>query len=153
MIDFSPYGYDERQFCSPGFDLPVGRLTRSPNDGYPEYHTSADNLDLVRPESLAASLLALARILARVDSNRRFKNLSPKCEPRLGKRGLFRSVGGRSPGEMEHAMLWLLNQSDGSHGLEDIGAVSRLPEPLLRDAAERLLAVGLLEEIREFGRE
>jgi len=147
VIEFSPYGYDERQFCSPGFDLPVGRLTRSPNDGYPEYHTSADNLDLAKCSAIAQSLRALMLILARVDSNRRFKNLAPKCEPRLGKRGLFRSVGGCSPGELEHAMLWLLSQSDGFHGLLDIGAVSGLPDSTLSAAAEALVSAGLLQEI------
>src|SRR5262245_22592923 len=149
VVDFSPYGYDERQFCSPGFDLPVGRLTRSSNDGYREYHTSADNLDLVTHEAIAQSLLAAALILGRVDSNRRYRNLSANCEPRLGKRGLFRSVGGRSPGELEHALLWMLNQSDGLHGINDISAISDLPVATLGAAAQALVAAGLLQEIVE----
>src|SRR5512146_593787 len=85
---FSPYGYDERQFCSPGFDLPIGRLTPSPNATYSEYHSSADNLELVRPAALAESLRTLAGLVAVLDENRRLTNLSPKGEPRLGKRGL-----------------------------------------------------------------
>jgi len=144
--EFSPYGYDERQYCSPGIDLPVGRLTRSPNDEYAEYHTSADNLDLIRPHALAESLFALTRVIERVDSNRLFRSLNPHCEPRLGKRGLFRTVGGGGPAQSEEAMLWLLNQADGSHGLNDVSAASGIPIPILTEAAAALVAAGLLEE-------
>ncbi len=147
VIDFSPYGYDERQFCSPGINLPVGRLTRSPNDAYPEYHTSADNLELIEPGALAESFLALVRVIRRVDSNRLFRSLNPNCEPRLGKRGLFRSVGGTSPAQRDEALLWLLNQADGLHGLNDVSAASGIAVSVLCEAAEALMAAGLLEEI------
>ena len=90
VIDFHPYGYDERQLCSPGFNLPVGRLTRSPNEGYPEYHSSADDLSLIDPQALAQSYATLARIVHILDANGVYRNLSPKCEPQLGKRGLYR---------------------------------------------------------------
>lgn len=150
VIEFSPYGYDERQFCSPGIDLPVGRLTRSPNDGYPEYHTSADNLDLIQLDALAESFLALARVIRRVDSNRLFRSLNPNCEPRLGKHGLFRSVGGGTPVETEEAMLWLLNQADGLHGLNDVSAASGISVSILTEAAAALAAAGLLEETSRF---
>jgi aminopeptidase-like protein len=147
VLDFSPYGYDERQFCSPGIDLPVGRLTRSPNGAYPEYHTSADNLELLHVEPLAESIVAIATVLNRVDGNRRFRNLSPRGEPRLGKRGLFRATGGASPGDFEHAMLWLLSLSDGAHGLEDAQAASGLPMATLEQAAAALVEAWLLEEV------
>src|SRR5512146_1879551 len=143
---FSPYGYDERQFCSPGFDLPVGRLTRSPNDGYPQYHTSADDLSLVRGERLAESIQAAARIIAALDADTAFVNLSPKCEPRLGKRNLYRSVGGAAPGEREHAMLWVLNQSNGSRSLLAIAERSGIAFHTVRAAADDLVRVGLLRE-------
>jgi aminopeptidase-like protein len=146
VVDFSPYGYDERQFCSPGINLPIGRLTRSPNDAYPEYHTSADNLELIRPDALAESFLALMRVIRRVDSNRLFRSLNPNGEPRLGKHGLFHSVGGVSPAQNEEAMLWLLNQADGSHGLNDVSAASGIPISTLTEAAAALVAAGLLEE-------
>jgi len=97
LLDFSPYGYDERQFCSPGINLPMGRLTRSANGAYPEYHTSADNLSLLRADALAQSILAIATTLNRIDGNRLFRNRSPKGEPRLGRRGLFRATGGTNP--------------------------------------------------------
>ena len=145
--DFTPYGYDERQFCSPGIDLPMGRLTRSPNDAYPEYHTSADNLELLRTDAIAQSIQAIAGIFGRIDANRRFRSCSPKGEPRLGKRGLFRATGGASPGEFEHAMLWLLNLADGAHGLQDAHAASGLPLAALEGAAAALVEAGLLEEV------
>jgi aminopeptidase-like protein len=144
LIDFSPYGYDERQLCSPGFDLPVGRLTRTPNGEYPEYHSSADNFDIIDRRCLAQSLAACASLLRTADRDGKFLNLSPKCEPRLGKRGLFRDTGGRPPGEFEHALLWVLNQSDGEHTLLSIAERSRLPFDLISDAADALAAVNLI---------
>src|SRR5881409_589696 len=101
---FSPYGYDERQFGSPGFDLPVGRLSRSPNGGYPEYHTSADNLAFVRPESLAGSLSVCADVMEILENNGRFLNTSPFGEPQLGRRGLYRTTGGGPAPEREMAL-------------------------------------------------
>jgi aminopeptidase-like protein len=143
-IDFSPYGYDERQLCSPGFNLPVGRLTRTPNGEYPEYHSSADNFSIVSESALAESLLACASIMRIADRNEIYLNLNPKCEPRLGKRGLFRPTGGTGPDAFEHALLWVLNQSDGSSSLLDIAERSRLPFATIADAADALLAVNLL---------
>jgi aminopeptidase-like protein len=145
-IDFSPYGYDERQLCSPGFNLPVGRLTRTPNSEYPEYHSSADNFDLMSRESLAQSLFALASILRIADRDATYANLKPYCEPRLGKYGLFRSTGGRLPGEFEHALLWVLNQSDGGRSLLEIANRAALPFEIITQAADALLDAGLLCE-------
>ncbi len=144
VTPFSPYGYDERQLCSPGFDLPVGRLTRSPNDGYPEYHSSADDLALIRPQYLAQSLDACRLFVTVLEDDFTYVNRSPKGEPQLGKRGLYGAVGGTSPGEREHAMLWILNQSDGSRSLLDIARRAGLPFDLVRDAASALERAGLL---------
>ncbi|HZF26881.1 MAG TPA: DUF4910 domain-containing protein [Steroidobacteraceae bacterium] len=144
VVDFSPYGYDERQLCSPGFDLPVGRLTRTPNNEYPEYHSSADDFSILDQGSLAESLLACAAIVRIALRDASYENLNPKCEPRLGKRGLFRSTGGTHPGEFEHALLWVLNQSDGSHSLLDIAERSALPFDLIAAAADALEEVQLL---------
>ena len=144
LVDFEPYGYDERQFCSPGFDLPFGRLTRSPNAAYPEYHSSADDLDFIQPEALAGSLQTLAALIGAIDANQTWRNLSPKGEPRLGKRGLYGLTGGAGPGQFEHALLWLLNQGDGRHDLIDVARRSRLPLPLLARAAAALVQAGLL---------
>jgi aminopeptidase-like protein len=145
IIPFSPYGYDERQLCSPGFNLPVGRLTRSVNGGYPQYHSSADDLSLIEPECLEQSYEACKRIVTVLEEDGRYINLSPKGEPLLGKRGLYGTVGGRNPAEREHALLWVLNQSDGSQSLLDIARRSGLDFEVLREAAAALESAELLE--------
>ena len=145
--DFSPYGYDERQFCSPGFDLPVGRFSRTPNGRYPEYHSSADNLDFITAESLGASLEACERVCSVLEGNVRYRNLLPKCEPRLGPRGLYRNATGRNPSEFEHALLWVLNQSDGTRDLLSIARRSRLDFAVIANAATAARDAGLLEAV------
>ena len=148
IIDFYPYGYDERQFCSPGFDLPVGSLTRTPHGKFPEYHTSADNLDFVKPSRLSESFELLMEIFGRLESAERFLNLKPKCEPQLGKRGLYKKVGGESDTQdYQMALFWILNLSDGQHSLDDISERSGLDEQLLRDAAHDLLKTDLLRKL------
>jgi aminopeptidase-like protein len=145
FLDFSPYGYDERQFGSPGIAMPVGRLTRSPNGAYEEYHSSADNLDFVRPEYLVESLQVLERIIEVLEGNAYYQNTQPKCEPQLGRRGLYGSTGGSQPKQREHAMLWVLSMSDGTHSLLDICTKSGIDFDVVRGAADDLLGAGLLE--------
>lgn len=146
---FSPFGYDERQFCSPGFNLPVGCLMRTPHGCFPEYHTSADNLDFVKPEYLEESLQRCRAILRVLDGDRTMINLSPKCEPQLGRRGLYGSVGGAAGGrERELALLWVLSFSDGAHSLLDIAERAGLPFETVESAANDLEKHGLLEEKR-----
>jgi len=147
IIGFSPYGYDERQLCSPGFNLPVGRLTRSVNGGYPEYHSSADNLSLIRPEHLQQSYEACRRIITVLEQDRRYVNLSPKGEPQLGKRGLYGSVGGRSPADREQALLWVLNQSDGRRSLLEIAQRSGSTFEAVAEAARALEGAKLLRAV------
>lgn len=144
VIDFEPYGYDERQFGSPGIALDVGRLTRAPNNEFSEYHSSADNLAFVSEESLGESLAALQRIVQVLDANRTFKNLLPNCEPQLGRRGLYSAMGGMHIKAQEHAMLWVLNQSDGQNSILDIAKTSGLPFDILAEAASRLVDADLL---------
>jgi aminopeptidase-like protein len=149
ILDFTPYGYDERQYCSPGFNLPIGSLTRTPHGRYPEYHTSADNLDLVRPESLADSFRMYLAVVELLETNRAYVNTRPYGEPQLGKRGLYRTLGGISDAKSEEmAMLWVLNLSDGSHTLLDIAERAQLAYPLIQRAAERLREHSLLEEAK-----
>ena len=173
--EFVPYGYDERQYCSPGFALPVGSLTRTPYGRYPEYHSSADNLDLLRPESLAGSLAVYRRVVdlleegealapvpsggrhwataargaaASLGAGRRYLNLNPKCEPQLGKRGLYGSLGGSDSGrERQLALLWVLNLSDGEHTLQEIARRSGLGLEVVEEATDRLLAAELLRRL------
>jgi len=146
-IEFSPYGYDERQFCSPGFNLPVGCLMRTPHGCFAEYHTSADNLEFVRPEYVAGSYARCREIIEILDDNRTFINLNPKCEPQLGKRGLYGSIGGASGSRSrELALLWVLNGSGGEATLLDIAERSGLPFNAIADAARDLEQHGLLKE-------
>jgi aminopeptidase-like protein len=145
LLDFVPYGYDERQYCSPGFDLPVGCLTRTPNGRFPEYHTSADNLDFVRPEALEDSLEKCLRIVEILERDGAYLNLSPKCEPQLGRRGLYRATGGRELPGFEMALLWVLNLSDGRHSLLDIAERAGVPFRVVLGAATALEGVGLLQ--------
>lgn len=146
VIDFIPYGYDERQYCSPGFDLPVGSLSRTSHGRYPEYHTSADNLDFIRSESLADSFSKYLSIFYILESNERYLNQNPHCEPQLGKRGLYRAIGGQEDGKTkEMALLWVLNLSDGNHTLLDISERSGLSFGHIKSAADVLLEQGLLK--------
>jgi aminopeptidase-like protein len=144
MMDFSPYGYDERQYCSPGFNLPVGCLMRSVWGSFPEYHTSADNLDFIKPPQLAASLRVCAAILDVLESNTRYRNQNPYGEPQLGRRNLYGSIGAESRASDVSARLWALNFSDGMHSLLDIAERSGLPFSAINDAAELLCQSGLL---------
>jgi aminopeptidase-like protein len=144
LLEFEPFGYDERQYGSPGFNLAVGSLTRTPWGRYPEYHTSADNPALVQAESLEGSLALYREVVDLLEANRRYRNLSPKGEPQLGRRGLYPSVGGSAAKERELALLWVLNQSDGEHDLLAIAERSRLPFARLAAAAADLSAAGLL---------
>ena len=168
VLDFSPYGYDERQFCSPGFNLPVGCFMRSQHGTFPEYHTSADNLDFLKPAALADSL---EKVLAAIDvvesqddpagvpgfdyeppisyhvfptthQHRRFLNLKPQGEPQLGKYGVYEAFGN----DVMPA-LWLLNFSDGDHSVSDIAARSGLSLEKLLNAADILASRGLLKEV------
>jgi aminopeptidase-like protein len=145
-IEFSPYGYDERQYCSPGINLPMGCFMRTPNGKYPQYHTSADNLDLVTAPALAESLRMLLTVVGVLESNRRYVNLNPKCEPQLGRRGLYRTMGGTSGTGFEEALLWVLNQSDGTHSLLDIAERAKLNFGAVADAADALVTHDLLRE-------
>ncbi|MFJ4807163.1 DUF4910 domain-containing protein [Streptomyces longwoodensis] len=146
VTEFTPYGYDERQFCSPGFDLGVGSLSRTPYAGYPEYHTSADDLGFVSPEAMEDTLAVCREAFAVLDRDRAYVNLSPYGEPQLGRRGLYDALGGRSDAkEAQMAMLWVLSLSDGEHGLLDVAERSGLPFATVAAAADALHGAGLIK--------
>lgn len=147
IIDFFPYGYDERQYCSPGFDLAVGCFMRTPHGEYPEYHSSGDNLDFVKADSLARSFSRCLEAFELLEHNRTYLNQNPKCEPQLGRRGLYRAVAGQQEKQSkELALLWVLNASDGHHTLLDIAECANLPFRRIQAAAEALAEVGLLKD-------
>jgi len=147
VIDFYPYGYDERQFCSPGFNLAVGSLSRTTHGCYPEYHTSADNMSFIDIDSWAESLQTYLSIVNVLEYDKKFINVKPMCEPQLGKRGLYDATGGTHANDknFQMALLWILNLSDGSNSLLDISERSSIPFSTLKMAAEALLKTDLLE--------
>ena len=147
ILDFFPYGYDERQYCSPGFDLPVGLFQRSQFGTFPEYHTSADNLDFIRPEHLASSYRMIAALLEVLEHDWRPLSTAPKGEAQLGRRGLYSALGGDPEAAAKSmAFLWILNLSDGRHSLLDIAERAKLPFGAVADAARLLEESGLLVE-------
>jgi len=146
ILDFSPYGYDERQYCSPGFNLPVGCFSRTPHGRFPEYHTSADDLTLVTPAALADSFSKCLAVVNVLEGNRTYVNQYPKGEPQLGRRGLYRLMGGvADSGLDEMAVLWVLNLSDGTHSVLDIAERSGCGFDSIRRAADALIECGLLK--------
>jgi aminopeptidase-like protein len=146
VIDFFPYGYDERQYNSPGFRLNVGSLMRGRHGQFPEYHTSADNLGFIAKERLAESFNVLSQMIDVLDGNQRYLNLEPYAEPQLGNRGLYRATGGTQIADLQLALLWVLNLSDGRHSLLDIAETSRMPFATIRVAADLLSKHELLSQ-------
>lgn len=146
IMEFAPHGYDERQYCSPGFNLAVGCLMRTPHGRFPEYHTSADNLTFVDSAALADTFSRCIAIFDILENNRTYLNQNPKCEPQLGKRGLYGAMGGSHPKQLEFAMLWVLNLSDSSSTLLDIAEKSGLEFAVIAEAAQLLLRHHLLVE-------
>lgn len=150
IIDFFPSGSDEKQFSSPGFNLPIGSLMRTPYGRFPEYHTSADNLNFVRPEYLADSLKKYIKVVFVLENNVTYLNLNPKCEPQLGRRGLYRMIGSQKTGGIDElAMFWVLNFSDGTNSLLDISIRAKMHFEQIKNAADALFAKGLLKIVKE----
>jgi aminopeptidase-like protein len=150
IIPFSPYGYDERQFCSPSFDLPVGCLMRAVHGTFSEYHTSADNLDFVKPKALNQSFALLATLLDLLDNNLTYTRTDGRGEPQLGRRGLYRTIAGQreagGPNQMD--LLWLLNLADGRHSLLDMADRADVPFARLQAAATLALDADLVRIVR-----
>ena len=148
LIDFFPYGYDERQYCSPGFNLAVGSLSRSTHGKFPEYHSSGDNLSFVTGAQIAESLEVYLKVIDVLENNHTYINQNPHCEPQLGKRGLYGNVGAtvHRP-TFEMALLWILNLSDGTYSLLDIAKRAKLPFETIKHAAKALQDSGLLKRI------
>ena len=147
--DFWPYGYDERQYCSPGFNLPVGLIQRSQYGEFPEYHTSADNLDFITAEDLGVSLSLVSRALNILERDAVYYNTNPKGEPQLGRRGLYNAIGGdNESAQLQLALLWVLNLSDGAHSVLDIANRAGISFELASKAVKLLRNAELLEESR-----
>jgi aminopeptidase-like protein len=148
--DFVPYGYDERQYCSPGINLPVGCLSRTPFGEYPEYHTSADNLTFVTGDRLEDAYETCQAIVRVLEDNATYVSLNPMCEPQLGKRGLYSAIGGAGERrDREMSLLWVLNLADGLHSLLDIAERSAMPFEQIRSAAALLEQHGLIRQVKK----
>ncbi len=145
ILDFSPYGYDERQYGSPGFNLPVGLFERSKYGEFPEYHTSGDNLDFVSAAELDRSYDLVARVVSILENDWYPVNVAPHCEPQLGRRGLYKAMGGDNERvERQMAMLWILNLADGEHSIDDIAVKSGIDVARVEEVAELLLDQALI---------
>lgn len=148
VIDFSPTGYDERQYCSPGINLAVGCFMRGRHGEFPEYHTSADNLSFVQPSALEDSLARVKAAIELLEENRIYKNLISKGEPHLSKYGFHRASDQDSNAKVRDlALRWVLNLSDGEHSLLDITEKSQLPTAFIKDAIATLVRAGLLVRV------
>ncbi len=149
IIDFNPAdGGDERQFCSPGLNLPVGSLMRTKYGSFPEYHSSADNLSFVAPEYLADSFQIYSDIIFIIENNAKYLNLISKGEPQLGKRGLYRMLGGKNISLNEAAIFWVLNLSDGHYSLLDIALRSGLSFAQIKKVSDTLADLKLLKALK-----
>jgi aminopeptidase-like protein len=167
ITEFVPEGSDERQFCSPGFNLPVGSLERTIPPNFPEYHTSADNTEFVKAKYLADSFSKYFKVILKLEENfgkfysktneeelpeidskndQVFLNLNPKCEPKLDKTGIYRKIGGEKYNDAL-TILWVLNYSDGKHSLRHIALRSGIDFKQIKQTAKLLHEKKLLKRI------
>jgi len=169
--NFFPYGSDERQFCSPGINLPIGVFMRTQYYEFKEYHTSDDNLDSIKKFALNDSLIMLYKIILEVENKKHsfkkikkltkpkskdesYLNLNPNCEPQLGRRKLYRNISksrlvdkNNSENLQELSICWILNLSDGFHSLKEISKKSNINLKLLRRTSKLLLEKNLLKKL------
>jgi aminopeptidase-like protein len=149
ILDFTPLGSDERQYCSPGFDLPVGVLTRSMYGHFPEYHTSADNLDFVTSEALQESLDMYLEVIETYEANVKFVRTEPFCEPQMGKYDMYRTTGGAGEDSLDEIVqqrMWILNYADEKNDLLDISEKSGFSIFKLKSASKALIENNLISE-------
>ena len=142
---FLERGSDERQYCSPGVDLPVASIMRSKYRAYPEYHTSLDNLDFVTPLGLQGGYTVLRDCLELLERNRIYQ---ATClgEPQLGPRGLYPSLGTKNPQQEVTDILNFLAYADGANDLIEISNIIQVPAWRLYGVVDKLLAAGLIVE-------
>jgi aminopeptidase-like protein len=148
VFDFFPSGSDERQYCSPGFNLPVASVMRSMYGTYPEYHTSLDNRELISCSALQESIDVYERILRVLDTNVSYMSHVPMCEPQLAPRNLYSTLGTRESTDFTDALLWVLSYADGEHDLLEVAEMSGLALSELVSAATACLDAGLVERHR-----
>ena len=139
-------GSDERQWCAPGVDLPVCLICRSKFDEYPEYHSSADDLELVTPAGLAGSFDVYTRCIAALE-RARIPRMTVLGEPQLGKRGLYPSVSGKDQFQAVYTLINVIAYSDGAHRVEDIARRIGSSEQACHAVVDDLERAGVIELI------
>lgn len=146
VVDFYPWGSDERQYCSPGFELPVGCLMRGNFFARPEYHTSLDNRELISFRALNETVEVYAAVCLALERNLTYRNRVAHGEPQLGKYGLYPSVGAaRTVDQQLKDLLWLLSLANGKRDLIEISARSGATIESLDEAARRCAEAGILD--------
>jgi aminopeptidase-like protein len=146
LVDFFPSGSDERQYCSPGFNLPVGSLMRTMYGKYPEYHTSGDNKDFISFDAMEKSVLKYLEVIELIEKNEKYINKMPFCEPQLGKRGLYPTLGSqKGTVDFVKAMMWILNLSDGENDLITISEKSKIAVKDLIPVIDKLIENEILK--------
>lgn len=146
IVDFFPHGSDERQYCSPGFNLPVGSLMRTMYGHYPEYHTSGDNKDFISFEAMEKSVFKYLEVIEVIEKNEKYINTMPYCEPQLGKRGLYPTLGSRKVSkDFVKAMMWILNLADGNNDLISMSEKCKISIKQLIPVIDKLIENGLLK--------
>ena len=139
-------GSDERQYCSPGVDLPIGSLMRTKYGEYPEYHTSLDDMTVISPEGLFGGFKMLMDAIEILESNSNYKNLLP-CEPQLGKRGLYPNTSTKSSGHKIRDQMNVISFLDGQHDLISIANICGVKYTYVRTLVQKLVDAGLVARI------
>ena len=139
-------GSDERQYCSPGIDLPVATICRSKYHEYPEYHTSQDNLELVTQKGLEDSLEIIQQTIQCLEQNETYQ-ITTLGEPQLGKYGLYPSASTKQTAMMVANLTHLLAYADGKHDLLSISEIMDVCISDLVKIVKRLTENGLLKTI------
>ena len=147
IYDFLSRGSDERQYCSPGVDLPVGSLMRTKYHEYPEYHTSGDNLSIIEPDELLKSLEMYKKCLKSLDNNRTYKTIV-NCEPQLGKRNLYPTISKKGSTENVKNMMNLLAFCDGQNDLLSIAERINVSIVTLLPIIEVLIQKKILKKVK-----
>lgn len=147
VIDFSVGGSDERQYCSPGFNLPVGSMTRSMYQRYLQYHTSLDDKSFISFEAMEKSIAVYFKFVLAIELNNNYYNKIQFCEPQLGKRGLYPSSASPLDDRREqvHRMMHLLTYSDGKTSLLEIAEKRQEPVFLYQAIIKDCIEAGVLE--------
>ena len=145
---FLERGSDERQYNAPGVDLPVCDFCRSKYVEYPEYHTSADNMDLISPKGFAGAYDVMIQVLKALEYNG-FYRVTCLCEPQLGKRGLYPSESRKGIYEEVKKLTNLIAYADGTEDLIAISTRIGVPVEELIPSIDKLLAAGLFELMQE----